>query len=286
MICLLLIKGQIEEYDDDYEKLINEKVSEDYCNEVITNLVTIFDELYIYSDFIKAPKQPIGYDDYIPKVDLVQELNAINKKDRYFYDFYRDIKTILGKTRDGHLYLSAFNSPNNSDLYYHYFCIPFKYKIKEIFNEENELTDKFLTIESRDLCTDGYSNETIEKIGKLEGKKINKINNVSPFEYLDEMGNKFQSVHSPQARYIMTSLSIHNLYVDSYPFKKEELKVSLDFEDNESLQLEYQYKELEFNNLEFKQFFIEEKNKFYKGIHPILDLEQLEDKFKKKRNNI
>ena len=285
MILFLLIKGQIEDYDE-YEELINEKVSEEYCNDVITNLSTVIDELYIYSDFIKAPRQPEGYDNYIPKVDLVKELNAINKKDRYFFDFYRDIKNVLEKTRDGHFSFSASKTPNNLDLYYHYFCIPFRYKIKEIFNEENILNDTYLTIESREQCQDDYSKEIIEKIGKLEGKKITKINNKSPYEYLDEMGTKYNSVHSPQARYILISLNIHNLYVDLYPFKKEELNISLDFEDNESLQLEYQYKELKFDNQEFKQYFIDEKNKFLKGYYSILDFEQLKYKFKIKKGII
>ena len=285
MILFLLIKGQIEDYDE-YEELINEKVSEEYCNDVITNLSTVIDELYIYSDFIKAPRQPEGYDNYIPKVDLVKELNAINKKDRYFFDFYRDIKNVLEKTRDGHFSFGASRTPNNLDLYYHYFCIPFRYKIKEIFNEENILNDTYLTIESREQYQDDYSKEIIEKIGKLEGKKITKINNKSPYEYLDEMGTKYNSVHSPQARYILISLNIHNLYVDLYPFKKEELNISLDFEDNESLQLEYQYKELKFDNQEFKQYFIDEKNKFLKGYYSILDFEQLKYKFKIKKGII
>ena len=285
MILFLLIKGQIEDYDE-YEELINEKVSEKYCNDVITNLSTVIDELYIYSDFIKAPRQPEGYDNYIPKVDLVKELNAINKNDRYFFDFYRDIKNVLEKTRDGHFSFGASRTPNNLDLYYHYFCIPFRYKIKEIFNEENILNDTYLTIESREQCQDDYSKEIIEKIGKLEGKKITKINNKSPYEYLDEMGTKYNSVHSPQARYILISLNIHNLYVDLYPFKKEELNISLDFEDNESLQLEYQYKELKFDNQEFKQYFIDEKNKFLKGYYSILDFEQLKYKFKIKKGII
>ena len=38
MTLFLLIKGQIEG-SDEYEELINEKVSEQYCNDVITNLV-------------------------------------------------------------------------------------------------------------------------------------------------------------------------------------------------------------------------------------------------------
>jgi hypothetical protein len=83
----------------------------------------------------------------------------------------------------------------------------------------------------------------------------------------------------------MTS-SLASLYADIYPFKKEELIISLDFEDNESLQLEYQFKDLIFSNQEFKQYFINEKNKFLKGYYPILDFEQLQYQFKIKKGII
>ena len=292
---IILIKGQ-EEYEEneeeeyneheEYERLISEKVSEKYCNDVISNLTSILDDAYIYLDFIKAPKQPAGYDNYIPKVDLIKELNDINKKDRYFYDFYRDIKKVLEKTRDGRLYFSAFTTPNNYSLEEYYFCIPFKYTIKEIFNKENKVNDTFLTIESVNSCKNGYSNETIEKIEKLEGKKINKINDISPYEYLEEMGKKFDVAHSPQARYIIIISHIHNLYIDVYPFKKEELNISIEFEENELLQLEYQFKKLKFYNKEFKKYFLEEKKKLYKGFFPILDFEQLELKYKIKKGII
>ena len=108
ILLISLIKGQ-----DPYETLISEKVSEEYCNQVINNMTSILKEGYVYLDFLKAPKQPKGYDDYFPKVDLIAELNAINKTDRYFYEFYRDIEKVLEKTRDGHFYIFAKKTPNN-----------------------------------------------------------------------------------------------------------------------------------------------------------------------------
>ena len=281
MILIILIKGQ-----DDYEKLINEKVSEDYCTEVITNFTSIIDKTYIYSDFIKAPKQPVGYENYIPKVDLIKELNSINKINRTFYDFYRDILNILRKTRDGHFYFSAYVTPQNFNLDNYYFCIPFKYKIIEILNDEKKVEDTFLSIESITKCQKGYSDKLINKIKDLNGKKIITINNISPYEYLEEMGKKYFVLHSPQARYITISSFIHNLYIDFFPFKKDELNISIEFEKNESLHLEYQFEELEYYNEEFKEEFLEEKRKRYKGFFPILDFEQYELKYKIKRGII
>ena len=122
-----LIKGQ-----DVYEELINDKVTEDYCNQVIDNMISILNEGYVYLDFHKAPIQPEGYDDYFPKVDLIAELNAINKKDRLFYDFYRDIETILEKTRDGHFGIYPIKAPKNINVKESFFCIPYIYSVFEI----------------------------------------------------------------------------------------------------------------------------------------------------------
>ena len=148
-LFFIFIKGQqLEKKEDVYEMLINEKVSQQYCNEVINNLTYIIDEAYICSDFVKAPKQPVGYDNYIPKVDLIKELNDINKNDRTFYDFYRDVKNVLDKTRDGHLNAYADKTPNGLEIIYYYFCIPFKYMVEENFtNVKNNNDDVYLTIE-------------------------------------------------------------------------------------------------------------------------------------------
>ena len=52
-LLISLISGQ-----DDFEALISEQVSEEYCNNVIGNLTALIKEGYVYSDFLKAPKQP------------------------------------------------------------------------------------------------------------------------------------------------------------------------------------------------------------------------------------
>ena len=142
IFLIILIKGQ------DYEDLLNEKVSEEFCQQVIGNLTTIIDSIYIYSDFLKVPKQPQGYENYIPQVDLINELNNINKKERTFLDFYRDIIKILDKARDGHFTFLALETPNGIDISMFSYCIPFYYSIKEIFDYNGEVTDTYLTIHS------------------------------------------------------------------------------------------------------------------------------------------
>ena len=113
---------------DDYEKIISEKVSEEYCNNVIGNLTTLKIEGYLYLDFLKAPKQPKP--NYFNKMDIIQELEDINKTNRTFYDFYADIQRIVANTEDGHFAVYSIETPNKNSLYDYYFCIPFYYYVK------------------------------------------------------------------------------------------------------------------------------------------------------------
>jgi len=54
-LLLLLIIGLIAGQDD-YEEIMNEMVSEEYCNNVIGNMTALINDAYIYLDFLKAPK--------------------------------------------------------------------------------------------------------------------------------------------------------------------------------------------------------------------------------------
>ena len=81
-----------------YEQLITETVTEEYCNNIISNITKLLEEGYVFTDFFKAPIQPNGNESYkINQVDLIQELNEINVTNRTFYDFIRDIISIKKK---------------------------------------------------------------------------------------------------------------------------------------------------------------------------------------------
>lgn len=165
ILLIGIILGQ-----DLYEQLIQEKVSEQYCKDLIGNISSILKEGYVYLDFIKSPIQPKGHEDYIPTVDLIKELNEINTTNRTFYDFYREVEEILEKSRDGHLSFYSKKTPNNFDLASTYFCIPFTYYVHEIFDENQEVKEVYLSIEPIDSCKEGFSEEVINRINNLKGK--------------------------------------------------------------------------------------------------------------------
>ena len=240
IILLILISAE-----DEYEELINEKVSEEYCNYVIGNITALIQEGYVYLDFLKAPKQPEGKENYFPKVDLISELNNIKRTNRTFFDFYVDIQNVINKARDMHFSITV---NENEDLYNYYYCIPFYYYVKEVFDENNILNDTYLTIKLyTESCQNGYSNETLNKLEELLDKKILEINGLDPYEYLDEMSKKGYVTHSLQSRYILINGYINYLYLDSFPFKKEDLTTTIKFEgEDEEFKIDYQFKKFHF----------------------------------------
>ena len=277
-IVFLLVIGLISSQSP-YEDLINEKVSEEYCTSVIKNIIGIIEEGYVYSDFLKAPKQP--RENYIEKIDLIEELNNIKTTNRTFYDFYIDIEKILLRARDGHFTIIANESPNGFPLISSYFCLPFTFLTYTKLDEDNN-TQTFLTIVPINFCLDNYPEEKINKTLELFTKKILKINGKDPYEYLEEFDKKSAiTCHSLQCRYISTMRTIYRLTLSYYPFKKEELSLSIEFEgEDEIFEISYQFEQMKFSSKEFKSFYLEQQDFYFKNEIPPPKIEDIEKNFK------
>ena len=275
---------------DKYEELINEKVTEEYCNEVISNIIGIINEGYVYSDFLKAPQTSKYGGSYDKQVDLIKELNNINKKDRYFYDFYREIQEIMSNTQDGHFSITTERTPKIDKFQNYYLCIPFFYEIKEVI-ENDEVKDAYFTIKLRNpgeySCYNNYTQKDLDYFSSLEGMKISKINDLSPAEYIEQMALKYYAIHSPQARYVDMMDYIDFLGLQYYPFKKDELKVKIEFENStDILETNYQFFELTFDTPEFEEFFEQEKRKYFLRKINLPRIEQIKLKYQKKKGLI
>ena len=88
---------EIEEF---YEILSKTLISEEEANKLINNLKKIL-ERYVYLDIAKKPPQPS--EEYHNKVDLLKDLDNVNKQNMRLFDFYRDVKIIIDKCQDLHL---------------------------------------------------------------------------------------------------------------------------------------------------------------------------------------
>ena len=261
LLLICLVRGK-----DYYKELISEKVTEEYCNEVISNIIGIINDAYIYLDYYKVPSELKPNNTYKEHVDLIKELNEINKTNTTFYEFYRNIQKTISKTRDGHFFFYTRNTPNNFNLSDFGFCSPFTYVVKENISENLA----YLSIEPNYFCSKPYTNETIDKIKKLEGKKIKTIKGKDPYDYIDYISLLFDSLHSPQGRYAYYMNNLDSLSLCLHPYLKEELNVSIEFEDSEDegnlLQIEYTLVDVSNSNgLIFKKFYEEQKKKYFEN---------------------
>ena len=284
-VLLIILLGVIVSQSIFEEDVFNRHVSEEYCNNVIGNMTALIQEGYIYLDFLKAPKQPKGKENYITKVDLISELNNINTTNRTFYDFYGDIQEVLIKARDNHFVIIA---NEKTDIYFHYFCIPFYFYVKEVLDENGKVNDTYLTIkEYFNYCPYNYSEEIFNKIKELGEKKILKINGLGPYEYLDEMSKKGHVYHSPQSRYIFILSIIYSLPLYVFPIKKNDLTINIQFENEEQeFEIDYHLEQIKFFSEEFKQYYIKERNNYFKLNMPIQKFEEIEYEFKVKKGLI
>ena len=142
-----------------------------------------------------------------------------------------------------------------------------------------------LTIKPRNECREGYSDEILNRLNELSGKKIIEINGMVPYEYLDEIAKKGFAIHSPQARYIYLQFVISDILIQFCPLLKEELKVSIKFENiDELFNIEYKFVHIKLNlDSEFQQFFEAEHEKCLKYRIPFPTYEEIELKYKIKK---
>jgi len=100
---------------------LNVYYSEENCKKVIDILKNIVKEIYVYGDISKNPPNKT----YYAEVNLTEELEAIETSNRRYFDFYRDIKRVLSKTKDIHFTFQARNYTNNNILIDNiYACVP------------------------------------------------------------------------------------------------------------------------------------------------------------------
>ena len=177
--CFLTSKEILEEGNSLTETpitidTINVPIPEANCTLVIENLKKLFREAYIYTDIKKNPPNK----DYFETVDVIDELDKINVTNRNYYDFFRDIKRIIGKIKDGHLNIRAYQSPNGYYLQETGTCLPFMFKIKG----ENRENAK-IYISKYDACF-GMFDENVQRFVTEHENEVAlaKINDLDPFD--------------------------------------------------------------------------------------------------------
>lgn len=201
--------------------------------------------------------------------------------DRTYYDFFRDIRRILGIIKDGHLNIAALKSPNGYELQRMSMCLPFQFYIKG----ENR-ADAKIYIKKYDECFNFFDQEVQDFVIKYENKYLKQINNTDPFEFIQNI-NVFGSFYNKHSTFTRNMKMVHNIPLYSNPLSEKELSnITFIFEDDQNITLNYYlyYRDAQLEtDEEFNNFYNQEiKNQLNTDDQTILDIEK---KYNKIKNN-
>ena len=248
-------------------KLINNIIeTEEEYNQIISKINEVLSDYYIYIDILKNP--PDGFD----KIDIIEKLKSINTKKMSYYDFYKNISSILYSIKDYHLNF-IFNNINQ-----YTYLSPIYYEIK---TEEN-VNNLYLRL-SKNIEYFNDKENLKKKILKYNNKKIKTINGINKFDYIQNFGN-FQFIRDEQAQFSFNLKYIEKGYLNYYFFKDEELeKIKIEFEEGEPFEFSYIFLTINNTSKEFKSYYEKEMEK-YKKIRFKPTIIDIEEKYLKSKN--
>jgi len=217
LICEFKYSRSIEYYSiEEIFKIINNlNETEENLNLIIENLSEVLNKVYVYNEVSKNPPQPDFNKTYYTKINIQQQLKNINTKNTNLYNFYRDIKLILGSLGDYHLSFGIENI-----LKYIRFLEPVSYRIEKYNNEYKIFADLGV---NEELFSKFRNYETIFDIIKNNTNiPISSINGKNPFDYITNFGGNIRKLKSPQASFRFKFLSRNGQSLDEFPLSIEE----------------------------------------------------------------
>ena len=226
LFILLLLFISIE--SNDLESFYT-PINSTYMKNIISNITSII-EGYAYLDISKNPPNSLH-----EKIDLIKELNDINTAtERPFYEFYRDIRRVVGKLKDVHLMPSS--SFASFDQYMA--CFPIYFYINLDDKNEYQLYMKnnsfcrFKYTDNQDINT--FINDAIND--KIE---ISSINGEDPFNFIQNFGKEFISLKNDHSHFTASIqiISLFNLYL--FPFNESELSLNIELSNGQKQNISY-----------------------------------------------
>jgi hypothetical protein len=201
-------KYTIYEVEEFLDLISQTEITEEDSTKLINSLKQIL-ERYVYLDILKKPPQPL--EGYHNVVDLIKELDNIQKGKRSLYDFYRDIKTLISKCQDLHLDFITSRLFNGLSLKQASFIFPL------IFGT---LGDKFISVINTNLSP-FFDENVLSQLSAYERKEIKSINGLEPNDFIQNVNGDFIKLKSPQAQYAKNQEMIPIMPLISFPFTKE-----------------------------------------------------------------
>ena len=257
-------------------------ISEDKCKLVKESVIKLIEEGYIYTDIIKNPPNPQYFGNY----DLVSELNAVKTNNRKYYEFFRDIRRVIGKMKDGHLNIVASKSPKGHDLKQMTMCLPFSFIVKG-----DDPSSAEIGIKIYEDCFKYYNKEIQDFIKNNINITLEKINNTDPFEFIQNLQLEFNAIHNKHGQFTRNMNSAHKLSINRNPLKKEQFEnIEFIFKNGKNITLDYYlYYALEeqdlFNDDNFKDFYAQKIKKEINTLNEISILDIKKEYYENKLNS-
>ena len=237
------------------DELMDLDISQEKCEKIIKSLQEAI-ELYVYLDIAQNPPD-VGIPGYHHrKINLKEEIGNISTKNRKFYEFYQEIKTILNIVKDGHLEINSYQTPTGIQFDQYSVVMPFSYEIKEFKGE------KRLFVKVR-IDTIGLFDKEIQNFVRNHSEiPIKSINGMDPFDYIQNFTHFF-GVKNVHGTFIQNFASISGYYLMAAPLNYTDLTQNeFEFEDNKIIRVSYIIIKPKEENKEFNRFFLRMLKKY------------------------
>ena len=184
--------------ESELSSLMDEKLEKEYCEEVKKNLKEVF-ELYVFTDIAKNPPIIEGHPNYHHEpINIQQSLENIICENRYFYEFYQEVRKILTATKDIHLNIYSFKTPKGIIFEQYGAILPFDFVIKNSTNDTEKGEFKIYIVPNRfiDNCEDSTKKFIFDHVDI----PLKTIEDQDPFEYIQNW-SKFTATKNDHAQF-------------------------------------------------------------------------------------
>ena len=232
LICSIHCGYKILDKEEFYKQQKDNKKGLDYYNNVIYDLKKILN-YYVFIDVYKNPPQPSFDDHYFPIVDTFAELENIRSKiteDTNYYDFFRKIREFIDSYKDAHMSYGLNAFPTK----YAFLC-PIKLKTIEPENGTIYMTAE---LAYNDEAYFKNGTEVFEVIERNKDVSILSINGQSPFDFMQNFGNKFFNLKNPQATYAFKTHNYLAPFIIYFPFDENEINFKVEYSNGDFFETE------------------------------------------------
>jgi len=232
LICSIHCGYKILDKEEFYKQKKDNKKGLDYYNNVIDDLKKILN-YYVYIDVYKNPPQPSFDDHYFPIVDTFAELENIRSKiteDTNYYDFFRKIREFIDSYKDAHMSYGLNAFPTK-----YVFLCPIKLKTIEPENGTIYMTAE---LAYNDEAYFKNGTEVFEVIERNKDVSILSINGQSPFDFMQNFGNKFFNLKNPQATYAFKTHNYLAPFIIYFPFDENEINFKVEYSNGDFFETE------------------------------------------------